>query len=174
MESDIPFPLLAGQYISTYVDDQKKFFKIQGQPKLFDLTYAYEIGPGLQIPDETITQGTGSGTLSVFRTKYLKEWVTWIDNKYLEVEWIINDKKLTSLDSFTQPLTSLISPFGTVNFPLFIYNNVSGNVTFTLTNHSLTKTIAGTLHVIMYDYKTEPVKEIPSIYTDIDYAGRSQ
>ena len=141
---------------------------------MFDLTYAYEIGPNLQIADQTITQGTGSGTLSVFRTKYLKEWVTWIDNRYLKVDWVIDNKKITSLDSFTQPLTEIITPFGNVNFPLFIYNNVSGNVTFTLTNKSLTKTIAGTLHVIMYDYKTEPVKEIPSVYTDIDYAGRTE
>lgn len=174
MESDIPFPLLAGQYISAYVDGVKKFFKIQGQPKMFDLTFSYEIGPSLQIADQTITQGTGSGALSVFRTSYLKEWVTWIDNRYLTVDWVIDDKKLTSLDSFNQPLTSLITPIGSINFPLFVYNNKSGNVTFTLRNRSLTQTISGTLHVIMYDYKTEPAKEVPAVYTDIDYAGRSQ
>ena len=173
MESDIPFPLLAGQYFSTVINGNKRYFKIQGQPKMFDLTYAYEIGPGLQLKDETITQGTGSGTLSVFRTNFLKEWVTWIDNKYLEVEWMIDNKRLTSLDSFTQPLTSLISPFGSTNFPLFIYNNVAGNVTFSLTNNSTVQTISGKLHIIMYDYSTESVRETPAIYTDIDYMGRS-
>ncbi len=170
MENDIPFPLLAGQWISTSINGTKNYIKLAGQPKFFDLTYAYEIGPDLQITDQTITLGTGSGAISAFRTNYLKEWVTWIDNKYLQVSWVLDDVKINSLSSFNFPQTSLQTPFGSVNFPLFIYNNVSGNVTFTLTNTSLTKTIRGTLHIMMYDYKTgSPTSAVPPQYTDIDY-----
>lgn len=172
MESDIPFPLLAGQWIATYIDGTKNFVKISGQPKFFDLTYAYEIGPDLEIADQTLTLGTGSGAISAFRTNYLKEWVTWIDNKYLTVSWQLDDVIINSLSSFREPQDSLQTPYGTVNFPLFIYNNRSGNVTFTLKNNSLTKTIRGTLHILMYDYHTEiPVATPPPQYTEIYYGG---
>ena len=90
------------------------------------------------------------------------------------MQWTIDSVNINSLNSFIEPLTAYISPFGTINFPLFILHNVSGNVTFTLSNTSLTKTIAGTLHIIMYDYKIEPVSSAPPQYTDIDYRGRSQ
>ncbi len=170
MESDIPFPLLAGQWVATTLNDKKYYIKISGQPKYFDLTFAYEIGPGLQIADQTITLGTGSGALSAFRTNYLKEWVTWIDNKYLQVSWVLDDVNINSLSSFTSPQTVLQTPYGSVNFPLFIYKNVSGNVTFTLTNTSLTKVIRGTLHIMLYDYKTDtPTTTAPAQFTDIDY-----
>jgi hypothetical protein len=173
MESDIPFPLLAGQWIATRVQDTKQYIKISGQPKFFDLTYAYEIGPDLSIADQTLTLGTGSGAISAFRTDYLKEWVTWIDNKYLGVSWKLDDVSINSLSSFSFPQDSIQTPYGSVNFPLFIYNNRSGNVTFTLTNTSLTKTIRGVLHVLMYDYKTDaPVATAPAQYTDI-YYGRA-
>ena len=85
MENDIPFPLLSGQWVATYINNVKSFVKISGQPKFFDLSYAYEIGPDLEIADQTLTLGTGSGAISAFRTNFLKEWVTWIDNKYLTV-----------------------------------------------------------------------------------------
>jgi len=172
METDIPFPLLAGQWIAAKINNSKKYIKISGQSKFFDLTFPYEIGPDLQIADQTITLGTGSGAVSAFRTDYLKEWVTWIDNKYLTVSWVLDDIKINSLSSFTFPQDSLQTPYGTVNFPLFIYNNRSGNVTFTLKNNSLTKTVRGTLHILMYDYKTDPPTETaPPQYTEIYYGG---
>lgn len=173
MESDIPFPLLAGQWVATKIQDVKNYIKISGQPKFFDLTYSYEIGPDLEIANQTLTLGTGSGAISAFRTDYLKEWVTWIDNKYLGVSWVVDDVRINSLSSFSFPQSSLQTPYGSVNFPLFVYNNRSGNVTFTLNNKSLTKTIKGTLHILMYEYKTDkPVTTAPSQFTDIDY-GRS-
>ena len=65
------------------------------------------------------------------------------------------------------------TPYGTVNFPLFIYQNKSGNVSFTLKNTSLTKTIRGTLHILMYDYRTEKPSNIaPPQYTEIYYGGQ--
>ena len=174
MENDIPFPLLAGQFVAAYENNVKSYYKISGQPVMVDLAYPYEIGPDLEIADQTITLGKGSGAISAFRTNNLKQWVTWIDNDYLTVQWTIDNVNINSLNSFIEPLTAYISPFGTINFPLFILHNVSGNVTFTLSNTSLTKTIAGTLHIIMYDYKIEPVSSAPPQYTDIDYRGRSQ
>ena len=173
MESDIPFPLLAGQWASVMQNSTKQYVKISGQPKYFDLTYDYEIGPDLQIADQTLTLGTGSGAISAFRTDYLKEWVTWIDNKYLTVSWVLDDINVNSLSSFQFPQDELMTPYGTVNFPLFIYDNRSGNVTFTLKNASLSKTIRGTLHIMMYDYYTEkPVATAPPQYTETTYGGR--
>jgi hypothetical protein len=173
MENDIPFPLLSGQWVATYINNVKSFVKISGQPKFFDLSYAYEIGPDLEIADQTLTLGTGSGAISAFRTNFLKEWVTWIDNKYLTVSWQLDDVQINSLSSFREPQDSIQTPYGTVNFPLFIYNNRSGNVTFSLTNKSLTKTIRGTLHILMYDYHTEaPVATPPPQYTEIYYGGQ--
>ena len=173
MENDIPFPLLSGQWVATYINNVKSFVKISGQPKFFDLSYAYEIGPDLEIADQTFTLGTGSGAISAFRTNFLKEWVTWIDNKYLTVSWQLDDVQINSLSSFREPQDSIQTPYGTVNFPLFIYNNRSGNVTFTLKNNSLTKTIRGTLHILMYDYHTEaPVATPPPQYTEIYYGGQ--
>jgi hypothetical protein len=173
MESDIPFPLLAGQWIATFIDNKERYVKIGSQPRFFDLTFAYEIGPGLELQNQNISTGTGSGANSVFRTKYLKEWVTWIDNKHLQVSWKIDDLSINSLNSFPYPQDSILTPYGSVNFPLFIYNNQSGNVTFTLTNTSLTKTIRGTLHILMYDYTTEPMMPAgspkPAQYTPIYY-----
>lgn len=173
MESDIPFPLLSGQWIATYINNEKRFAKIATQGKFFDLKYTYEIGPLLSITDQTINTGTGSGANSVFRTKYLKEWVTWIDNKYLQVAWTIDSVNINSLNSFAYPQDSVLTPYGSVNFPLFIYNNESGNVTFSLTNTSRTKTIKGTLHILMYEYRTEPLLPVnttpPAQYTDIYY-----
>lgn len=170
MESDIPFPLLSGQWIATTVNGKKEYVKISGQPKYFDLPYAYEIPPSEQISDISLTTGTGSGALSVFRTNHLKEWVTWIDNKYLAVSWRINSTDINALNSFTTPQNVLQTPYGTVNFPLFIYNNRAGNVSFTLENKSLTKTIRGTVHIMMFSYYTEPpVATAPAQYTDIDY-----
>ena len=179
MESDIPFPLLAGQWASVMVDGEKKFVKIKGQPKFFDLTFTYEIGAGLTLSDQAITLGTGSGSLSAFRTDYLKEWVTWIDNKYLGVTWVLNSTRINSLNSFEEPQNAIQTPYGSVNFPLFIYKNTSGNVTFSLVNNSLTKTIRGTLHILMYDYQTDkevtfPKGQEPAQYTETYYGGNQQ
>ena len=175
MESDIPFPLLSGQWVAKTINDKKQYIKISGQPTFFDLKYSYEIAPTQQLQDLDIKLGSGSGGLSVFRTDYLKEWVTWIDNKYLEVAWRINSTDINSLNSFTTPQDVIQTPYGTVNFPLFIYNNRSGNVVFSLTNGSETKTIRGKLHILMYAYHTEPpVQTAPAQYTDIDYRGGSQ
>lgn len=166
---DIPFPLLAGQYFAASENGVKKFFKVVGQPTMYDLTYPYEIGPGLEIPDQTINLGTGSGAITVFKADYLKEWVTWIDNEYLTVKWKINSTDMNALNSFPEPLTKNIAQYGNINFPLFLYHNASGNVNFTLGNASLTKVISGVLHIIMYDYKTEPAQGMPQQYTDIEY-----
>ena len=175
MESDIPFPLLSGQWIAKTIDEKKQYIKIVGQPVYYDLVYPYEIGASSQLQDLDIKVGTGSGGLSVFRTDYLKEWVTWIDNKYLQVAWRINSTDINSLNGFTTPQDVLQTPYGTVNFPLFIYENKAGNVVFSLTNKSSTKTIRGTLHILMYSYHTaKPVDTAPAQYTDIDYRGGSQ
>ncbi|WP_298409468.1 hypothetical protein [Ferroplasma sp.] len=172
LESDIPFPLLSGQYIGMYSASKKAEFyqKIVGQPKLFDLPYPYEIAPKSSIPNVTLTKGNAS----LFRTDYLKQWVTWIDNKFLGVTWTVNDVNLTSLISNPQPMTFLTNPFGAINFPMFIFHNVSGNVVFSLSNSSALHTITGTLHILMYDYKTENVTGTPSVFTDIDYMGQLQ
>lgn len=174
-ENDIPFPLLSGQYISAFQDTSnvREYYQIVRQPSFFDLTYSYEIGPGLELSDETITLGTGSGALSAFRTNVpgLKQWVTWIDNDYLGVRWDIVDVKMNSLKGTNEPETKYTSPFGSVNFPKFILNNASGNVTFTLSNLSSTKTIAGTLHIMLYEYQIEKAKGTPQYYTDIEYRG---
>jgi hypothetical protein len=172
MESDIPFPLLAGQWIAATIQEKKRYIKISHQPLYFDIPYAYEIGPRQELSDLTVNTGTGSGAQSVFKTRYLKEWVTWIDNKYLAVAWRISSVDINSLNGFTTPQDALQTPYGTVNFPLFIYNNVSGNVVFSLKNLSYTKVIRGTLHILMYSYATDaPVDTAPPQYTDIDYKG---
>lgn len=162
---DIPFPLLAGQYIAVHVNNEIEYYKIAGQPAMFDLTYPYEIGPGQKIADQSLTLSNGSA----FRTNQLKEWVTWIDNDYLTVSWTINSNRINSLNSITVPLTKNLSPYGSINFPLFIFNNPAGNVSFTLGNSSQTNVISGTLHIIMYDYRITKVSTIPQQYTDIDY-----
>lgn len=171
-ENDIPFPLLSGQYISALnTDGARIFYQISRQPTMFDLPFAYEIAAGLSLSDQTITLGTGSGALSVFRTKTpgMKQWVTWIDNDYLGINWNIVDVKVNSLTGFNEPETKYLTPFGSVNFPKFILNNSSGNVTFTLKNLSLTNTIAGTIHIIMYEYTIQQVKTVPQVYTDIEF-----
>ncbi len=174
MEENIPFPLLAGQWIATTINGVKKYIQISGQARYFDIPYSYEIGPSLQIAYQSITLGTGSGALSAFRTNAngLKEWVTWIDNKYLTVSWNINSTDMNYLSNTPEAQTALQTPYGSINFPLFIYNNASGNVTFTLTNTSLTKTIRGTMHIMLYDYSTlPPVSTVPDQFTDINYKG---
>jgi hypothetical protein len=169
MENEIPFPLLSGQYISVIENETVKYYRTTKQPKMFDLTYSYEIPPSGSIADQTITLGTGNGALSVFKTGALKEWVTWIDNKYLKVDWNVLDVKLTSLTSFSEPLTKITSPYGSSNFPMFILKNSSGSVTFTLTNNSPLHTISGTLHIILYEYAIEESKAVPQVFTNIMY-----
>lgn len=174
-ENDIPFPLLSGQYVSGFANgsNNRTFYQITRQPSFFDLTYRYEIAPSDTIADQTITLGTGSGAISVFRTKVpgLKQWVTWIDNDYLGVTWNVVDVKMNSLTGFTEPETKYTSSFGGINFPKFILNNSSGNVTFTLSNLSKTKTIAGTLHILMYEYTIQQASGQPQYFTDIEYKG---
>jgi len=174
-ENDIPFPLLSGQFISSIgANGQREFYQIIRQPTMFDLTYQYAIAPTESLEDQTITNGTGSGQISVFKTNVpgLKQWVTWIDNDYLGVSWNVVDVKANTMLGFNRPLTKYTSPFGSVNFPLFILNNSSGNVTFNLTNLSKLNSIAGTLHVLMYEYVIKPYTGTPpTYYTDISYKG---
>lgn len=174
-ENDIPFPLLSGQYVSGFdnTNQIRVFYQVDRQPSFFDLTYKYEISPLQKISDQTITLGTGSGALSVFRTKVpgMKQWVTWIDNDYLGVTWNVVDVNMNSLTGFSEPETKYTSPFGGISFPKFILNNSAGNVTFTLSNLSSTKTIAGTLHILMYEYALKKASGTPPYYTDIEYKG---
>lgn len=173
-ENDIPFPLLSGQYFSVLAGDgARQFFKVTRQPTMFDFPFPYEIPPTSILADQDITIGAGSGAVSVFRTKAngLKQWVTWVDNDYLGVVWNVVDVKINSLLGSSQPETKYLCPFGSINFPKFIFNNSSGNVTFTLVNASPSKVIAGTLHIIMYDYTAERFQGVPPYYTDIEYKG---
>lgn len=177
-ENEIPFPLLSGQWVSVYKNGIEQYVRIMAQPRFFDLEYAYEIGPDLDITDQTINIGTGSGAVNVFRTSGLKQWVTWIDNKYLSVAWTINSLDINSLNSFSYPQDSVLTPYGSVNFPLFVYDDPAGNVSFTLTNTSLTKTIRGTLHILLYEYKvSKPLssdKPAPIQYTSTFYQRGEQ
>lgn len=170
-ENEIPFPLLSGQYVYANADGTKRYYEIVRQPRYFDLTVPYEIPPSTTITDQTITNGTGSGEISVFRTKVpgLKEWVTWIDNDYLEVSWTIDSVRINSLSGYSRPETKYTSPFGGMNFPKFILNNAAGNVTFDLTNTSPGKYIAGTMHVIMYEYVIKAITEAPAQATNVTY-----
>lgn len=174
-ENDIPFPLLSGQYFSVLNDggNTRAFYKVTRQPTMYDFAYPYEIAPSESLADQDITIGSGSGALSIWRTKAneLKQWVTWIDNDYLGVIWNVVDVKINSMTGTSEPETKYLCPFGSVNFPKFIFNNAAGNVTFTLKNLSTTKTIAGTLHIIMYGYTSEPANVQPQYYTDIEYKG---
>lgn len=179
-DSEIPFPLISGQYIAyTTGFDQsgmpiRDYYMITKQPTFLDLTYKYEIGAGQSLTDETITLGTGSGAISVFKTPYLKQWVTWIDNDSLGVQWTIVNSKMNTLNGFNEPMTIYTNPFGNINFPMFSFQNESGDVTFTLKNTSSSQTIAGTLHVIMYDYVISnklPEGQTPQYFTDITYRG---
>jgi hypothetical protein len=173
-ESDIPFPLLAGQHICmTDNEGNKVYYRIQRQAKMFDFPFPYEIPPLTSLRDNDISIGQGSGAISVFRTSAneMKQWVTWIDNDYLGVTWTILDAKVNAILGNDQPETKYTSPFGSVNFPKFIFDNPAGNVTFTISNKNPLKLIAGTLHIIMYDYKVLPSKAVPEYCTDIGYGG---
>lgn len=174
-ENDIPFPLLSGQYFSALIEGgtARQYFRVTRQPTMYDFAFPYEIGAGLKLEDQDITIGSGSGALSIFRTKKngLKQWVTWIDNDYVGVVWSVVDVKMNSMTGTSEPETKYLCPVGSVNFPKFIFDNSAGNVTFTVNNLSATRTIAGTLHIIMYEYTAEEVKQVPQYFTDIEYRG---
>jgi hypothetical protein len=56
MENEIPFPLLSGQYIKY----DGSFYQIQMQGTIYDLTKAYAIPPGGELPGQSITMPTNS------------------------------------------------------------------------------------------------------------------
>lgn len=166
MESDIPFPLLSGQYIKY----NGKYYKVTKQPKMFDFPFPYELPPSGKLNDNSI-QLNSTSKVSAFSTSenQMKEWVTWIDNDYLGIVWNIASIKINSINGISEPETKYTSPFGSVNFPKFIFNNATGSVSFNLINTNPVKFIAGTIHIIMYDYKVALVDGTPDYYTDISY-----
>lgn len=171
MANEIPFPLLSGQFVYTTINGKKVYYELTRQGRYFDLQYPYEIPPATTLSDLSIQNGTGSGAISVFRTKVpgLKEWVTWVDNDWLSVSWVIDSVRVNTLSGFSEPETKYTSPTGSSNFPKFTINNSAGNITFTLTNRNPINMIAGTLHILMYDYVIAPYNAIPSSATDITY-----
>lgn len=167
-KASLPFPFAAGENITAKVNGQRKYFKITEQPAVYDFAFPYMLTAAGELPNQTITTGQGQGSQPVFRTiaNEMKEWVAWIDNAYLGVQWEINDHNYNAILGITFPLTKYTSPFGSKAFPLFAVDNISGNVTFTLTNLSQLRPIAGTLHIEMYDYSLEPIEK-PSSYINI-------
>ena len=174
-DSEIPFPLISGQYISAIENGKRVFYQVSKQPRYFDFSQDYELAPSASLSDQAFTLGSGSGAINAFQTPYLKEWVTWIDNDDLGVSWNISNTAMNKVQGYTKPLTIYTSPYGSVSFPMFNFKNSTGNVTYTLQNLSATDTIAGTIHVLMYDYMIVPFSgSVPQYYTDIEYVSGEQ
>ncbi len=168
VEREIPFPLLAEDNIA-YFDQSAQaleYYKITRQGVPFSLSASYFLSPS--------GKGTGAfqlGNINALSSssKIMVEWVTWIDNKYLEVEWSKESVLTPQLQGYSVPLNYDTSPYGTYIFPLFSIKLPTANITFQIQNSSSLIAIKGTFKIVGFSYSIEKLSAKPDKYTVISY-----
>ena len=48
-DSEIPFPLISGQYISAIENGKRVFYQVSKQPRYFDFSQDYELAPSASL-----------------------------------------------------------------------------------------------------------------------------
>lgn len=166
--TEIPFPLMARQYVQITSGGKPYFLEIQAQsqPKIFKIPYV--LLPGTELKDQI----PSLGTLNIFDvdSEHLVQWVSWIDNRDLGVTWKINSQSENDLQGQSSPLTHEISPKGNTSAPFFLYNAPRANVTYTLSNLSSIYPIKGEFEIVLYVFRVKPVTAPPAVYTVAAYS----
>lgn len=167
--SEIPFPLVAGQYIEARINNQPAYFEIVSQSQPKELTLNYLIPPSSKLTDQQFNLGNG---VSVFVTDQntLKQWVSWIDNINLEVSWTVTGQNMNILEGITNPLTFDTSPYGSTDQPFFLTGQPRPTVSFDLINGSTVSIVRGVFKVIVYEYAIKQVPTKPAVFTRTRYA----
>lgn len=169
----IPFPFLSGMVIA----QNGKFYRINGQGIKNVLSKTYTLIAGQTTVGNTFT----TGNVSTFTTDklHMKQWVTWIDNVYLQVVWSIDGNTVNLINGNDSPLTYDTSPEYSEVMPLALVNSPQPQVAFKLINNNPAIPIFGNLKIILWEYAVVEITDaglIASIkqngkYTDLSIRG---
>ncbi|MEM3862278.1 MAG: hypothetical protein QW203_07350 [Thermoplasmatales archaeon] len=167
----VPFPLLSGMYIRNVEEGKSVFYKISGQAQFTILSAPYLIPPSTSQTGQLFT----IGNVNAFQTndKLFKQWVSWIDNKYLGVQWVIGGTTLPQLNGVPQYLTIQDSPEYEYSVQYYSVNEPTATTSYNLINLSSQVPIRGVFKVLIATYSVSEISQIPagSSYTDITIGG---
>jgi hypothetical protein len=167
----VPFPFLSGMIVRVNTAGGQIYYKVGGQAQQTILTAPYLIGPNLNSLNLQFT----IGQVNAFQTSdtLLKQWVTWVDNEYLGVQWTINGTTLPLLNGQAQYLTVQTSPPYSYDIQFFSVGQINIQAAYNLFNLNTLAPIRGVLKVVL---ATTSVKQIPQPpanqpFTDISIGG---
>ena len=168
----VPFPFLPGMIVRVSTGNGYEYYKIEGQGQQTILSQPYLIGPNLSQTGQFVV----GNNLNAFQTGpgLLKQWVTWVDNEYLGVQWNINGKTLPILNGVPQYLTVQISPPYSYDIQFYSVNDPAIQATYNLVNLNPNVPIRGILKVVVISYSVVKLTQPPSPnqpFTDITIGG---
>jgi len=169
----VPFPFLSGMIVRVKVGNGYEYYKIEGQGQQTILSQAYLIGPNLSQTGQFTV-----GNLNAFQTgpNLLKQWVTWVDNEYLGVQWSINSTTLPILNGVPQYLTVQTSPPYSYDIQFYSVNEPAIQASFNLVNLNPNIPIRGILKVVVASFTVVKLSQPPAPnqpFTDITIGGTS-
>jgi len=150
-----------------------EYYKIEGQGQQTILSQPYLIGPNLSQTGQFTV-----GNLNAFQTgpNLLKQWVTWVDNEYLGVQWSINSTTLPILNGVPQYLTVQTSPPYSYDIQFYSVNEPAIQASFNLVNLNPNIPIRGILKVVVASFTVVKLSQPPAPnqpFTDITIGGTS-
>jgi len=169
----VPFPFLSGMIVRVKVGNGYEYYKIEGQGQQTILSQPYLIGPNLSQTGQFTV-----GNLNAFQTgpNLLKQWVTWVDNEYLGVQWSINSTTLPILNGVPQYLTVQTSPPYSYDIQFYSVNEPAIQASFNLVNLNSNIPIRGILKVVVASFTVVKLTQPPAPnqpFTDITIGGTS-
>ncbi|MGC8699267.1 MAG: hypothetical protein ACP5RE_03735 [Candidatus Acidifodinimicrobium sp.] len=166
-----PFPFLPGMIVGVKGESGYNYYKIKGQAQQTVLTAPYLIGPNLNLQGQTFTVAN----ISAFQTnaRTLKQWVTWVDNQYLGVNWVINGTTLPQVNGVGQYLTIQTSPAYSYDIQFYSIAEQNIQASYNLYNLNPNLPIRGILKVVLNTMSVEPLQSLPAgqMFTDISVGG---
>jgi len=169
----VPFPFLSGMIVRVKAGNGYEYYKIEGQGQQTILSQPYLIGPNLSQTGQFTV-----GNLNAFQTgpNLLKQWVTWVDNEYLGVQWSINSTTLPILNGVPQYLTVQTSPPYSYDIQFYSVNEPAIQASFNMVNLNPNIPIRGILKVVVASFTVVKLSQPPAPnqpFTDITIGGTS-
>ncbi len=166
-----PFPFLPGMIVGVKGENGYNFYKIKGQAQQTILTAPYLIPPNLSVVGQVFT----IANINAFQTnsRTLKQWVTWVDNEYLGVNWVINGVTLPQVNGVPQYLTVQTSPAYSYDIQFYSVAEQNIQASYNLYNLNTQQAIRGILKVILNTMTVEPIQSLPAgqTFTDLSVGG---
>lgn len=168
-----PFPFLPGMIVRLKTESGYTYYKTVGQAQQTVLTAPYALGPN----QSNTGLSFNIGNVNAFQTSssLLKQWVTWVDNPNLGVQWTINGRTLPLLNGSPQYLTKQNSPKYDYSIQFYSVASLNIQANYNLVNLNSLKPIRGVLTVIVATSTVEPISGPigNSPVTDITIGGTS-